>query len=821
MTIAKMILALMLITLLPGLTIAALSPAPHPLFESDTVHEVRLTFEQSDWWSQLVSNYQSSEDDPPYLEASCELGPYSLASIGVRFKGNSSYTYPGDKKSFKLDINEFVSGQEVDGLDKLNLNNCFLDPSMVREKAVYELCESMGMAAGRTNYAAVYINDEYWGLYLLVEQQDQEFLESRFGSGEDGNLWKGEPYGTLEYLGASEADYYDNYELKTNEETNDWSDLVDFIDQLNNTPLAALPDSLHNRLDVNSALAMMAIDNFTVNLDSYVGRCANFYMYHRELDDRFVFTKWDQNEAFGIFNMYQYSTYQLQQLDLFWTNPQFNEERPLAERLLEIEAYQNVYFGHMLKLMSGAAEPTTLVNRMEELRDLIRPYVETDPNFMFSTSQFEICMTSNVVSGGGPGGRTIPALQTFINNRNSYLQGQIGSWTPITGLVINEVMARNVSTIADESGEYDDWIEIANSGSSAINLAGLGLTDHLEGVPDYIFPNVTLAPGEYLLVWADEQPHQGDYHAPFKLDGDGEQVFLTDGAVIIDQMTYPDLGTNLSWGRWADGVGQAQLLSIATPGAENENSQTPETVVLKINEFMAQNTAGIQDENGQFEDWVEIYNPGPDSVELGGLFLTDDLTQTTQWALPEMTLAAEGFLLVYCDNDAEDGPMHATFKLSAGGEEIGLYGRLAAGNELIDSYSFGPQTANVSQGLDSDGDGVWVLFTEPTPGASNEALSDVPGMGRQLLLNPNVPNPFNPMTTLSFVLPEAGMVRLDIFDARGARVVELLGEEVAAGSHKVVWRGQDARGMALPSGVYFSRLSFGNQHLTGRMTLVR
>ena len=822
MTVAKMTLILFLIALLPAVASAALTPPVHPLFDGDAVHEVRLTFEQSNWWSQLLSNYQSGGDDIPYLEASCEMGPYSLSSIGVRFKGNSSYSYPGEKKSFKLDLNEFVSGQEIDGLDKLNLNNCFLDPSMVREKAVYELCESMGMAAGRTNYAAVYINDEYWGLYLLVEQQDQEFIESRWGSGEDGNLWKGEPYGTFEYQGSSEASYYDDYELKTNEEENDWSDLVDFIDQLNNTSLAALPDSLHNRLDVNSAMAMMAIDNFTVNLDSYVGRCANFYFYHRELDDRFVFTKWDQNESFGIFNQYNYSTYQLQQLSVLWTNPQYNEDRPLAERLFDVDAYRDVYYGHMQKLMSGAAEPTTLVNRMEELRDMIRPYVETDPNNMFSTSQFNICMTSNVQANtGGPGGRTIPALQTFINNRNSYLQGQIGTWTPITGLVINEVMARNSSVVADEAGEYDDWIEIANAGSSAINLAGLGLTDHFEGVPDFIFPDVTLAPGEYLVVWADEQPHQGDLHAPFKLDGDGEQVFLTDGAVIIDQMTYPDLGTNLSWGRWADGVGEAQLLSMATPGAENLNSILPETVVLKINEFMAQNTAGIQDENDQFEDWVEIYNPGPDSVELGGLFLTDDLTQTTQWALPDYSLPAGEFLLVWCDNDAEDGEMHATFKLSAGGEEIGLYSRLAAGNELIDSVSFGAQTANVSLGRESDGGDVWVAFNEPTPGATNSGLSDVPFLESALQLNPNVPNPFNPQTTLSFVLPSDGAVQLDIFDARGARVVQLLHEDCAAGRHEVVFTGKDSRGMALPSGVYFSRLSFNSQYLTSRMTLVR
>ena len=102
-------------------------------------------------------------------------------SIGVRFKGSSSYTYPGVKKSFKLDINVFVPGQEVYGLDKLNLNNCFLDPSFAREKACYELCLAAGLPTERTNYAELYINGSYWGLYLLVEQFDQEFIESRFG----------------------------------------------------------------------------------------------------------------------------------------------------------------------------------------------------------------------------------------------------------------------------------------------------------------------------------------------------------------------------------------------------------------------------------------------------------------------------------------------------------------------------------------------------------------------------------------------------------------------------------------------------------------
>ncbi|MCP4574027.1 MAG: hypothetical protein GY838_16835 [bacterium] len=802
---------------------AALTPASHPLFDGDAVHEIHLTFDQADWWDQLTTNFEDY-DDPPYIEAAFDWDATHLSTIGVRFKGNSSYWgYYGLKKSFKLDIDEFVAGQEVDGLDKFSLNNCHLDPSYVREKTTYELCDALGMATCRSNFAAVYINGTYWGLYLIVEQQDQEFIESRWGASEDGNLWKGEPYGTMEYLGAAESSYYDNYELKTNETANDWSDLVDFIDQVDNTSTAALPDSLHGRLDVNSALAMLAVDNYTVNLDSYTGRCANYYFYHRDLDDRFVFTKWDQNEAWGIFNMYGLSTTQMQQLSPYWVDTQYGEERPLAENLWSVPQYVDVYLGHMQKLMAGAAEPTTLTARMEELRDLIRPYVYTDPNTMFSTTDFENCMTSTIyASSGGPGGRPIPALGTFVTARYNYLSGLIGTWTPVAGLVLNEVMASNDATVADEAGDYDDWIEIANTGSVSIDLGGLGLTDLLEGTPDFAFPVMTLAPGEYVVVWADGETAEGDLHAPFKLDADGESIYLTDGAVIIDQVTFPALASDVPWGRWSDGTGDWEMLSLATPGAENLNPEEPESIVLWINEFVALNDAGIQDEASEYEDWVEIYNPGLEAVEMGGLFLTDDLALTTQWAFPDTLLGAGDFLLVWCDSDGSDGPLHADFKLGGSGEEIGLFGRLAAGNEVIDSYVFDAQTSNVSEGRTPDGAASWSFYATPTPGASNDGASGIPGATAYALqLLPCAPNPFNPQTTISYEIPVAGLVRLDIYDIKGRLVARLVDETRSEGRYEAVWNGRDRSGGEVASGVYLSRLCFGGSALTGRMALVR
>ncbi len=293
--------------------------------------------------------------------------------------------------------------------------------------------------------------------------------------------------------------------------------------------------------------------------------------------------------------------------------------------------------------------------------------------------------------------------------------------------------------------------------------------------------------------------------------------------MIIDEVTFPALGDDVPWGRFPDGDGPWAMLSAATPGAANINPEQPEDITLYINEFLALNDAGLQDETGAWEDWLELYNPGPDDVAVGGLFLTDDLAVPTQWALPDTVIPAGGHLLVWCDNDPEDGPLHATFKLSGDGETVALFGRIAAGTPVIDSYTFGAQTADVSEGRVTDGGADWTFFAQPTPGAPNSGGStpaeDLAPAAPRLL--PCYPNPFNPHTTLALELPAAAAVRLDILDARGRLVATLVDELLAAGRHDIPWTGTDHTGREAPSGVYFSRLSAGGERLTGRMVLVR
>jgi len=168
-------------------------PPTHVAFDPDAVHEIRLRFSQPDWWEQLTKNYQENEDDVPYLEASFSWGDYRFDKVGARFKGQSSYQGATTrKKPFRIKLNEFVKGQKIGGMASFNLSNGWNDPSFVREKVYYELAAAAGLQSPRANYAALYINDTYWGLYFLGEVVNGDFLENHFGADKNGNLYKGD-----------------------------------------------------------------------------------------------------------------------------------------------------------------------------------------------------------------------------------------------------------------------------------------------------------------------------------------------------------------------------------------------------------------------------------------------------------------------------------------------------------------------------------------------------------------------------------------------------------------------------------------------------
>jgi hypothetical protein len=140
---------------------------------------------------------------------------------------------------------------------------------------------------------------------------------------------------------------------------------------------------------------------------------------------------------------------------------------------------------------------------------------------------------------------------------------------------------------------------------------------------------------------------------------------------------------------------------------------------LVINEFMASNSNSEADPQGQDSDWIELYNYGSNTINIGGIYLTDELSVPTKWQFPSPTvIQAGGYLVIWADEDTDDTGLHANFKLDAGGEEIGLFD--SDGITLIDSITFLAQTTDISYGRYPDGSDTWRFFGIPTPGQANE-----------------------------------------------------------------------------------------------------
>jgi hypothetical protein len=150
----------------------------------------------------------------------------------------------------------------------------------------------------------------------------------------------------------------------------------------------------------------------------------------------------------------------------------------------------------------------------------------------------------------------------------------------------------------------------------------------------------------------------------------------------------------------------------------------PDTVV--INELMAANAGSVRDPQGQFEDWVELYNPSARAINISGMYLSDDLDRPWKWRIPDdrpnlTTIAPRGYLILWLDNDVNDAGLHAAFRLSADGEELSL---LDANGVLIDHVVFGGQVSDVSYGRSPDGGSTWGFLDPPTPGGPNGNAHD-------------------------------------------------------------------------------------------------
>ena len=405
------------------------------IFSVDQVISIDLAFPQDDFWGDLQAHYAADENEyiPAMLTLTDVSGTHVMDSVGVRLKGNSSYSHPGVKKSFKIDFNKFISGQNYDGLKKLNFSNGFKDPTCMREKLFFDVCREADVPAPRASFANVTFNGEAWGFYTVVEQIDDQFLDWAIEE-DSGNLFKaGDNFGgggpggggggnntaaDLADYGTDPAVYADRYELKTNEDVNDWSDLVSFIDFINNTDLDDFAAGIDFRMDVDGFLRSAALDMLFSNLDSYTGSARNYYIYHNQDSNLWEWIKWDGNEAFGS---YTNGAGNMETLAIDYANP----TRPLLERMFDHDDLYARYLDHVCELTETLFNDTHLHERIDVVTELIASSVYADDNKMYSNADFDVNVVSNLSGGGGPMGGTTYGLKSFVTNRSAYVASQL------------------------------------------------------------------------------------------------------------------------------------------------------------------------------------------------------------------------------------------------------------------------------------------------------------------------------------------------------------------------------------------------------------
>ncbi len=138
---------------------------------------------------------------------------------------------------------------------------------------------------------------------------------------------------------------------------------------------------------------------------------------------------------------------------------------------------------------------------------------------------------------------------------------------------------------------------------------------------------------------------------------------------------------------------------------------------IVINEIMAQNTSTVKDEAGQWEDWIELFNKGEEDITIGGYFLSDDDSNIKKWRVPaETTIPGGAYAIIWADEDESDGPLHASFKLSASGEVLILSDTSGA---IIERLEFGQQIANKGYARVPNGTGPFFI-QNPTFRKNNE-----------------------------------------------------------------------------------------------------
>ena len=671
-------------------------PEESPVFSDVDVARVDI-FINPDTLQWIYDNVESNIEWHATFVFNNGLLNDTVYDVGFRLRGNTSRY--SQKKSFKVSFNTYVPGRKFHGLEKMNLNGEHNDPSIIRSKLCWDLFRDFEIPGSRSNHVRVYINGNYYGLYINVEHIDEEFVDSRFGN-QDGNLYKCLWPADLDYLGSDPDNYKLTvgdrrvYNLKTNKELDDYSDLAHFIDILNNTPDDQFLCEMDKVFNIFDYLKIIAVDIFTGNWDGYIYNNNNFYLYRNTETGKFEYIPYDMDNTYGI----DWVDRDWGTRNIYDWQQHGDNVRPLYIRVMANQVLRDRFSFYMNELINEYVGIPQYQERIDEIRDMISQYVVNDPYYPLDYGYtYDDFLNSYEEELGGH----VPyGLKPYINTRITSAQEQLemNDIVPVIKYITNGQVIPGESIPVTAFAEDDDSL-VQVLLRFKVNDGG----------------------------WVDSTMYDDGEHN----DGDANDDIFGNALPVIE------FGTTIKYRIYAEDNSQNFVEMPCEPVTiELYPSEYP---LLFINEFMASNDTTIADENGEYDDWIEVYNGDDTPVWLGNKYLTDKFDNPDKWQMPDYTMQPGEFILIWADNDPEQGPFHTNFKLKKSGEQIGIFDGESTGFAILDSITFGEQQTDISMGRETDGGSVRIFFNQPTPGESN-----VPGAVPEQIAVPSFkvfPNP--------------------------------------------------------------------------------
>lgn len=376
------------------------------LFNKETIQDVKISIDENNW------NYllQNAIDKPTVLASSVSIGDDTVKYVGIKTKGNLTlkevWNSSSDRFSFTINFGKYINTdngytdkQNLYGLRKVALNNIYGDATLMKEYLSYELMTKMGIPTPEYSLINLYINDEFYGVYMMVESIDSSLTQRTLGEKSDYLVKPESSGGDLiydnsldEYINDDgEFDFssiiYDNsgniiypndksnplykYNGLWENDEDTFEDIVDMLptifkwmktlNKLNNTDNPNTDDyklALEEIIDVDSLIRYFAVNTYLVNLDSYQSeKMQNYALYINETG-RATIIPWDYNYSFGVYGLGSASD--VINFDIY--NPVINttlKDRPLLNVILQNDEYKTLYEKYLNDITIIASEGGT------------------------------------------------------------------------------------------------------------------------------------------------------------------------------------------------------------------------------------------------------------------------------------------------------------------------------------------------------------------------------------------------------------------------------------------------------------------------------